>query len=172
MKNSRIFRQKTLHTNIITYESLIITSDNITNSYNSIFLSESTCFQLEMEIETNSVVSDQHKKEAIKFDIQSSELNDTKKYIIAFLNGLLLHREKIDKSLLEAHVNLVITKLWQEVLSSLEDTNRKLINIQSGSLVFTLFCPTKNSVQQIQDEKWKIELQEKMRKLLKALGIF
>ena len=125
-----------------------------------------------MEIETNSVVSDQHKKEAIKFGIQPSDLTDAKKYIIAFLNRLLLHREKVDKNLLEAHLNPIITKLWQEILSILEETNRKLINIQSGSLVFSLFCPTKNSVLQIQDEKWNIKLQDKMKKLLKTLGIF
>ena len=67
--------------------------------------------------------------------------------------------------------NPVITKLWQEVLSSLEDTNRKLINIQSGSLVFMLFCPNHDSLLQLQDEKWRIELQEKINKLLEALGM-
>ena len=125
-----------------------------------------------MEIETDYVVSDQHKKEAIKLGIQSSDITDTKKYIMAFLNRLLLHREKVDKNLIEAQLDPVITKLWQEVFSSLEERKRKLINIQSGSLVFTLFCPTKNSVLQIQDEKWKIKLQEKLKNLLKALGIF
>ena len=123
-----------------------------------------------MEIETNSVVSDQHKKEAIKFGIQSSDPTDAKKYIIAFLKRLLLHREKVDMNLLETHLNPEITKLWNDVLSSLEERNRKLVNIQSGSLIFILFCPTKNSVLQIQDEKWKIELQDKVNKLLNALG--
>ena len=125
-----------------------------------------------METETNSVVSEEHKKEAIKFDIQPSDLPDTKKYIIAFLSRLLLHREKVDKNLFTAHLNPTVANLWQEVLSSLEDNNRKLINIQSGSLIFTLFCPTNNSIQQIRNEKWKSELQEKMNKLLKALGMF
>ena len=126
-----------------------------------------------MEIETNSVVSEKHMKDAIKFGIQPSDLTDAKKYIIAFLNRLLLHREKVDKNLLEPHINPVVTKLWQEVLSSLEDRNRKLINIQSGSLIFTLFSPiNKKSLLQIQDEKWKIELQDKMNKLLGVLGMF
>ena len=125
-----------------------------------------------MEIETHSVVSDKHKKEAIKFGIQSSDLTDAKKYIIAFLSRLLLHREKIDGKILTTLLNPVITKLWQEVLSSLEETNRKLVNIQTGSLIFKLFCSTNNSLQQIHDEKWKIELQEKMNKLVKALGMF
>ena len=125
-----------------------------------------------METETNSVVSEEHKKEAIKFGIQPSDPTDAKKYVIAFLNKLLLHREKFDKNLFTTHLNPVVAKLWQEVLSSLEDTNRKLINIQSGSLILTLFCPTDNSLQQIRNEEWKIELQERMNKLLKALGMF
>ena len=125
-----------------------------------------------MEIETSSVVSEKHIEEARMYGIQSSDLTDTKKYIIAFLNRLLLHREKIDKNLFTAHLNPKVANLWQEVLSSLEDNNRKLINIQSGSLIFTLFCPTNHSIQQIHNEKWKNELQEKMNKLLTALGMF
>ena len=125
-----------------------------------------------MEIETSTVVSEKHIEEAKKYGIQSSDLTDTKKYIIAFLNRLLLHREKIDKNLFIAHLNLTVANLWQEVLSSLEDNNRKLINIQSGSLIFTLFCPTNHSILQIRNEKWKSELQEKMNKLLTALGMF
>ena len=136
------------------------------------FLSESTCFQLEMEIETDSVVSEEHRKEAIKFRIQSSAITDAKKYIIAFLSRLLLQREKIDRKIFTTQLNPAITKLWQEVLSSMEETHRKLVNIQTGSLIFKLFCSTNNSLQQIHDEKWKIELQEKMIKLLKALGMF
>ena len=123
-----------------------------------------------MEIDTDSVVSDEHKKTAIKFGIQSSDLTDTKKYIKAFIKRLLLHREKVDKNLFESYFNPEIAELWQEVISSLEDTNRRLVKIQSGSLVFTLFCPTAHSVLQIRDEKWKVDLQEKVNNLLQALG--
>ena len=112
-----------------------------------------------MEIETDSVVSEQQTTMAVKFGIKSSDLTNTKKYIIAFLKRLLLHREKIDRNLFESFLNPEIAEIWQEVLSSLEDTNRKLINIQNGSLVFTLFCPTSNSVLRLRDEKWIIELQ-------------
>ena len=125
-----------------------------------------------MEVETSSVVSENHIEEAEKYGIQSSDLTDTKKYITAFLNRLLIHREKIDKNLFTACLNPTVANLWQEVLSSLEDNNRKLINIQSGSLIFTLFCPINISIQQIRNEKWKSELQEKMNKLLTALGMF
>ena len=126
-----------------------------------------------MEIETDSVVSEQHMKDAIQFGVEPANIPnmDTQMYTIAFMKRLLLHNEKVKKNLLVAHLNPVIATLWQEVLSSLEDNNRKLVNVPSGSLVFTLFCPTANSLQQLQDEKWRIELQEKVETLLKALGM-
>ena len=125
-----------------------------------------------MEIQTDSVISEQNVKTAIQFGVEPSNPVDTKKYIIAFLKKLLLQSEKIDKNLLEGHLKPAITKLWQEVLSSLEETNRKLINIQSGSLIFTLFCPTDHSLLQLQDQKWRTELQRKVDSLLNALGTY
>ena len=136
------------------------------------FLSDSACIQFEMEIQTDSTISEQNMETAIQFGVEISNPIDTKKYIIAFLKKLLLQSEKIDKNLLETQLDPTITKLWQEVLSSLEDTNRKLVNIQSGSLIFTLFCPTNTSLQQLQDEKWRIKLQEKVDSLLNALGTY
>ena len=126
-----------------------------------------------MEIETDSVISEEHIKEAIQFGIEPSDLSqmDAKEYTIAFMKGLLRHNEKVKKNLIQAHLNPVIATLWQEVLSSLEDVNRKLTNIQSGSLVFTLFCPTNHCLQQLQDEKWRIKLQTQVEKLLKALSM-
>ena len=133
-------------------------------------LSDSSCIQLRMEIETDSVLSEEHVKAAIEFGLGPSDVADTKKYLIGFINRLLLHREKVEKNLLEAKLNPVIAKLWQEVLSSMEETNRKVVNVQSGSLIFTLFCPTGQSLLQLQDERWKIELEGKINKLLNALG--
>ena len=123
-----------------------------------------------MEIETDSVLSEEHVKAAIEFDLGPSDVADTKKYLIGFIRRLLLHREKVEKNFLEAKLNPVIAKLWQEVLSSMEETNRKVVNAQSGSLIFTLFCPTGQSLLQLQDENWKIGLQGKVDKLLNALG--
>ena len=102
-------------------------------------VSDSACIQLEMDIETDSIFSKEHIKTDTAFGVAPSDTVNAKKYIIAFLNRLLLQREKNDKNLLEAYLNPKINKLWQEVLSSLEETNRKLINFQSGSVIFTLF---------------------------------
>ena len=127
--------------------------------------------QLEMDIETDSIISEEHIKKATAFGVAPSDTVDAKKYIIAFLSRLLLQREKVDKNLLEAYLNPMIAKLWQEVLSSLEERNRKLVNIQSGSLVFTLFCPNHQSLLQLRDSKWGIELQGKVDKLMNGLGM-
>ena len=119
--------------------------------------------QLEMEIETHSVSSEDQMKASIQFGIDSSELKNTEKYIILSLKRLLFFKDKVSK-------NPTIIQLWQELLSCLEERNRKLINIQNRSLIFTLFCPTDISLQQLQDEKWRIQLQERVDRLLKELG--
>ena len=125
-----------------------------------------------MQPDSDFLIPHEQVDAAIKFGVEQIDAADVKQYIVAFMRKLLLQREKIDKDVLTNYLIPVITKQWQEMLSSLEESNRKLINIQSGSLTFKLFCPTKNSVQQIQDDKSKIELQEKMKKLLNTLGMF
>ena len=100
----------------------------------------------------------------------NSDAVDVKKYIVAFFKKLLLQREKLDKGLLIEQVSPMITKMWQEVLSSLEENNRKVVNVDPGSVIFTLICPTHTSCKQLQDETWKTRLEEKLRNLLRVLG--
>ena len=63
-----------------------------------------------------------------------------------------------------------ITVLWQEVLSTMENSDRKLVDIQSGSLIFTLFCPTISSAQELKDESWIEAFKLKMEELVTKLG--
>ena len=134
-------------------------------------VSDSACIQLKMEIQTNSIVSGKNSETAKKFGVESYDMVDVKQYITAFMKKLLLQKEKHDKNFLEAHLNPSITKLWKEVFSSLEDKNRKLVNTESGSLIFTLFCPNHHSLLQLQDSGWRIELQGKMDKLMNEFGM-
>ena len=89
---------------------------------------------------------------AIKFGVEKIDGTDVLKYIVAFMRKLLLQRVKVDKNVLENYLSPAVAKQCQEMLSTLEDKNRKLINIQSGSLIFLLFCPTRMSKLQVQDE--------------------
>ena len=128
--------------------------------------------QLQIDIQSDSVISQQHLDAAIKFGVEKIDAVDVNKYVVAFLRKLLLQRGKLDESTLENNLNREIENKWQEVLSGMEETNRKLINIQSGSLIFTLFCPTRKSRVQLQYETWKDQIQEKLIDLLRLLGMF
>ena len=138
------------------------------------FFADRSCVELQIEMDSKpgSVIPQEHLDTAIKLGIQEIDAVDVTKYVVAFLRNFLLQREKIDNKLLANYLNRETIKLWQEVLSSLEDTNRKLVSIQSGSVVFTLFCPTRESRLQLEDETWRIEIQKKMAELLKVLGTF
>ena len=138
------------------------------------FFADRSCVELQIEMDSKpgSVIPQQHLDTAIKLGIQKIDAVDVTKYVVAFLRHFLLQREKIDNKLLANYLNRETIKRWQEVLSSLEDTNRKLVSIQSGSVVFTLFCPTRESRLQLKDENWRTEIQKKMTELLEVLGTF
>ena len=128
--------------------------------------------RIEIQCDSNSATQQKNLETAIKFGVEKEDALDKKKYVVAFLRKLLLQKEKTNEHLLENYLNREIDKQWQEVLSRLEDTNRKLINIESGSFILTLFCPTQESRLQLQDETWKDEIQTKLTDLLRLLGKF
>ena len=126
-----------------------------------------------MELDSDSVVAQEHIDTAIKFDIDLStagDLNDTKMYVLAFIHKLILQREKLNCGLLTDYMESDIVSLWQEVLSTLENSNRKLLGVQIGSLIFTLFCPTKSSSQELTDDSWIQTLLLKMETFMTKIG--
>ena len=108
--------------------------------------------QLQIEIQSDSGIPQQHLDVAIKFGVENVDASNVNKYVVAFLRKLFLQRKKQDENLMENYLNREIEKQWQEVLSHLEDTDRKLINIESGSFILTLFCPTRETQLQLQDK--------------------
>ena len=128
--------------------------------------------RIEIQCDSNSATQQKNLETAIKFGVEKEDALDKKKYVVAFLRKLLLQKEKTNEHLLENYLNREIDKQWQEVLSRLEDTNRKLINIESGSFILTLFCPTQESRLQLEDETLKDEIQTKLTDLLRLLGKF
>ena len=118
-------------------------------------------------------MSQEHIDTAIAFGVEFENTNqplDAKMYLIAFFRKLLLQREKLDQGLLADQLKPSITKIWQEVLSCLEEKKRKIMDIQPGSVIFTLFCPTLESLLHLQSENWKEELLAKLQTFLKNLG--
>ena len=132
------------------------------------------CIHLEVELIGDPKVSQDHLDMAVQFGINfdsSTPTNKARKYVVTFFRNLLMQREKIDEGLLTDYLKLEISEAWSEVLSSLEDRDRKLVDVQSGSLVFVLFCPNNSSLQQLKNEGWMSNLASNMKLLLKVIGI-
>ena len=105
------------------------------------FSSETLCIQLKVELNSDYVVTPEHIDTAIKFGVDLQNLTtpvEAKKYVLAFIHKLLLQREKLDTGLLTDYLQCDIETLWKEVLSTMENSDRKLVDIYSGSLIFTL----------------------------------
>ena len=126
-----------------------------------------------MELDSDSVVNEEHITTGEKFGIPLHSRDvpiEAKEYVLAFIHKLLLQREKLKMGLLTNYLQSGIAILWQEVLSTMENSDRKLVDIQSGSLVFTLFCPTISSVQELKDDSWIETFKLKMEHLVKKIG--
>ena len=126
-----------------------------------------------MELNSDSVVAQEDINRAITFGVHLGSKDtpiDAEKYVLVFIQKLLLQREKIDLGLLTDYLHSSITSSWQEVLSTLENSNRKLLGVLSGSLIFTLFCPTISSIQELQDDTWLKILTQRLEQLVKNIG--
>ena len=108
--------------------------------------------------------------EAKKFGIKVESMEEPNKYIAAYLTKLLLQREKLDLGVLDSYLAPGVKKAWKELLSSLEETDRKVLDVAEGSLSFMLFCPTVESYEQLQDETWRKQLMQKLAPLLITVG--
>ena len=131
----------------------------------------SACVPLEMEVEGSSGVPDESVAAAAKFGadvVDTSNKINAQKYIVAFFQKLLLQREKLNQNLLVQHLKPEIIKLWQQVLSRLEEHNRRVTHVEHGSVVFKLFCPSGISIQQLGDEAWRDALLDDIGKFLTA----
>ena len=119
------------------------------------------------------MVAQEHIDTAIKFGVDLGNLTspvEAKKYALVFIHKLLLQREKLDTGLLTGYIESGIGTLWQEVMFALESSNRKLLSVQDGSLIFRLFCPTISSALELKDESWIKTLILKTEKFLKEIG--
>ena len=126
-----------------------------------------------MELDSDSVVAQEHIDTALKFGIPLCSKDspiEAKEYILAFIQKLLLQREKLEMELLTDYLHSSIAILWQKVLSTLENSDRKVLDIHSGSLIFSLFCPTITSAQELKDYTWTETFKLKMEELVKKLG--
>ena len=126
-----------------------------------------------MELNSNCVVAQEHIDIAVKFGIDLGNLNEpieSQKYVLAFIQKLLLQREKLNRNQLTDYLQSNIATLWKDVLSTLESSDRKLLAVESGSIIFILFCPTIRARRELRDESWIKDVTWKMEMLVKKIG--
>ena len=135
-------------------------------------ITQAACLKLEMEFDTDSVVPNRLVDEAIKFGVEfeSTFPISAKRYIVTFFQRLLLQSQKLKQGFLAQHLRPEITEMWLELLSILENTDRKVLDIQSGSITFKMFCPSHSSTQQIRNDVWIQKLSQKMEEFIMQLG--
>ena len=61
-------------------------------------------------------------------------------------------------------------KEWKDVISFLEKTNRKVVDLKRDDLIFTVFCPTMDSANRMKDETFGARLKHRINKLMATLG--
>ena len=154
----------------LAYESSYLNENTNTSLF---FYPEKSSVCLEVEFDSNSFVAQEHIDTEIKFGIDLGSLAtpvEAKKYVLAFIQRLFLQREKLFLGQLTGYLESGILTLWQEVLSILENSNRKLLGVRCGSVIFTLFCPTLSSTRELRDDPWLKMLRQKMEQLMYKLG--
>ena len=96
MRNFSLFGILCTMLAIMRYVDLILQQRDSTKL--CLFIStEEACVQLELELETESSVSEEQFDTALRFGVNlEQDSTDVKKYIVAFLQALLLQREKLN----------------------------------------------------------------------------
>ena len=97
--------------------------------------------QLDTDIEVSQEAIDTARKFGVEFGDQPIE---PESYVIAFLKRLLIQREKLEHGVLNQYLNQGTPWWWEKLLSSLEERNRKLLKVDTGSVIFTLFAQQNN----------------------------
>ena len=123
----------------------------------------------------NGTVAQEHVDAAVHLGVPIENPADpvsTQAYIVAYFHYLVCQREKLSLTLLAQHIKPAVGEMWQEVLSYLEDRRRRVVDVQSGSLVFTLFCPTQEASDQLRNDLWREELRERLLALVRFLGTY
>ena len=121
-----------------------------------------------MEFDANLPVSQKSIDAATNFGVELDESRIlSEEFTTKFLRRLLLKKNVLQ----DVEVKPEVVKRWQEILSCLEGGKRKLLDVQGDNLNFVLFCPSHDSLQQLEDETWKEEIMTKTNDLLKELGM-
>ncbi len=121
----------------------------------------------------NFSISEKAKRTANKLHIRLQEIKDEPNdevYITAFLEYFMLQSDKIAHGLLDEHLPPEVREVWEELLGLLERRNRKLVQVERGSIILQLYCPTQAAMDDLEDVIYSVHFNETITKFYEALG--
>ena len=124
----------------------------------------------ELKIDLEGTILSKSLVAAKRFSVKLERGYEPSRYIAAYFTKLLLQREKLDLGVLDSYIPRDVKEGWREFLSCLEQTKRRLLGVAEGSLIFTLFCPTAESREQLLQETWRNQLAENLKHLISVIG--
>ena len=137
-------------------------------------LAESMNTELVIQFDNAQPMVAEHLDQARGFGVELDDSKDpvtTQTFVVAYFKHLICQREKLNRGLLVDHIRPDIAEMWQKLLSSLEERNRRVVGAGHGSLTFTLFCPTRQALDQLMDETWIEKITKRLTQLLETLGM-
>ena len=115
--------------------------------HNELFLLlDAACAEIELKMVSDPSVSDEAIDIAKQIGVNdTNDLHHPESYMTSFFQQILLLRDKLEMGLLQNYLTEDVEVKWQELLSSLEQGRGRLLYVQKGCIMFTLFCPTAES---------------------------
>ena len=131
------------------------------------FVSDSKCVQYKIALKLESLVADDICA-AIVFasSVEPGIPTDPLQFAIMQLNKIMrrnIWNPKDCKLPSEC-------REWEDVISLLEERNRKVVDIQRDSLIFTIFCPSVESATELKDDTLEATIKYRVNKFMAILG--
>ncbi len=147
-------------------------SSNIILTILTAILSAKSCVLLKIELDPSSTKSNKLEETMRKLDINLSGDSDptVEASIVETLNYFLYQREKIEAGILDDILPEGVKEAWEAMLAWLEDPGRKLVGIKEGSIVIKIYCPTAESVKELQQLAKSEAMKSAINKFLRSLG--
>ncbi len=122
---------------------------------------------MKLEFTSPAKVNEVAKEIAKKLHIKM----ETEDNISAFVAHILYLHPKIVLGLLDSFLPADVEEAWVQLVSLLEENDRKMIGVDSGSLVFNVYCPTTEARELLKQLTDSDRLAESFTIFTKAAGL-
>ncbi len=122
------------------------------------------------ESEVTGTCNELAKQLGIGIDLDD-DCNVVEVYTTAFTQYFLHQHSKINHGLLDAKISSAVKETWKNFITLLEHRGRRVLEIRKGSMLVNIYCPTKDSVEDLRNETEAKSIKKALITFLTELGI-